>query len=72
MKSHHFWTKAIILMIYCLPIRMHQFGDQWSPNKFTERNVTSRWIVPQIIILNFPPIFYQFKPIILLKITALV
>ena len=43
---------AMILIIYIFPIRIYQFGDQWLPNKFTEGNVTSRWIVPQIIILN--------------------
>ena len=52
MKSRHFLTNAIILIMYVFSIRMCQFGDKWSPNKFTEGNVTNRWIVPQIIILN--------------------
>ena len=52
MKSRHFWMNAIILIMYIFPIRMYQFGDKSSPNKFTKWNVTSRWIVPQIMILN--------------------
>ena len=39
MKSRHFWTNAIILIIYIFPIRMYQFGDYWSPNKFTDGKV---------------------------------
>ena len=52
MKSRCLQTNINILIIYFFPVRMYQFDEKWLPNNFMQRNVTGRWLIPQIMIFN--------------------